>query len=103
MHRPPSVRFLLANASHARWVERRDHGFVTLSETGPRHIHQPAHPRGAVYESVGGGRHSAGQTDEAGRRRADFAQELACEINRQAADGSFERLAVVAPARLASG
>src|SRR5689334_16338638 len=100
MHRPPAVRFLIANAGHARWVQRGENGFKTLGEIRPTRTRQAIHSRVTVHESAGVGRHGAGEVDTAARRREDFAEELATEINRQAATDAFQRLALVAPARL---
>lgn len=99
MRRASPVRFLIANAGHARWVRRGEHGFQTLGEILPRRIHHPSHPQVTVHESATSGRHAAGDTDEASRRRIEFAAEIADEINQHAREGAFERLAVVAPAR----
>lgn len=100
MHRPPATRFLIANAGHARWVQRGEHGFATLSEIRPIRTHQPISGRATVHEPAGVGRHGAGEVDLAERRREDFADELAAEINREAATDAFQRLALVAPVRL---
>ena len=90
------TRVVLANGGHAKWLEREDHHFVTIAE-----IHaekpSPGHPGGTVHQSGAPVRHGAGEQDLAAKGREQFGGEIAKRLNRQSADGEFQRLAIVAP------
>ncbi len=100
MHAPPKVRFVIANGEHARCVERGEHGFVTLHEMTAGDPYVPTHSKGGVHESASAGRSSAGDVDVHARRREDFAREVADHVNAEVAAHKFQRLALVAPARM---
>lgn len=95
------TRFVLANGGHAKWLEREDHHFVTIDEI-EAHARPSPHPTATVHESHGPGRHGAGERDLAHQARSDFGSEIARRLNRQAAQGEFQRLALVAPAEVLS-
>lgn len=102
MPKPYKIQFVIADGARARWVTRSDHAddFVTDSEikVEPR---AAGHPEGVVFEGVAGRRFGVQERDDAARLHHErFAQDIADLINSQAAAQAFDRLAVVAPARL---
>ena len=100
MHAPSKVRFVIANGDHARCVERGEHGFVTLHEMSASEHYSPSHERGMVHESASPARSGAGEIDVHARRREDFAHQLAEHLNGEARAHKFDRLGIVAPARM---
>lgn len=100
MHAQPKIHFVIANGDHARCVERGEHGFITLHEMSASEHYAPDHPRRVVQESATSARHGGNEVDVQGRRREDFARELAEHLSNEAKAGKFERLALVAPARM---
>jgi protein required for attachment to host cells len=102
MHAPPKVRFLIANAQTARIIEPAERGFITLEEIDAKSHHRAKHQRATVHQCGGFSQHGAGETDEHARKRENFAEDLAGRINTSEAAGEFERLALVAPARMLS-
>lgn len=100
MHAPPKTHFIIANGEHARCVERSERGFVTLHEITAGHHHHPAGAKRVVHQSATPQRHGADEEDVAARRREDFGRELAGHLNAEVAAGRYDRLAIVAPARM---
>jgi protein required for attachment to host cells len=104
MPKPLRTRFVIADGARARWVDRSDRAddFVTSKEMAARPGHAEG-PQGVVFASAGGPRFSVEERDSAARaHRLAFAQEVANAINAEANERGFERLAVVAPARVLS-
>lgn len=95
MSSPLQTQFVIADAGHARWVERSrvGEGFVTTMELTASH-RGPARAERATFEG--------GPADVADKREGDFAKALADEINARAASNRCERLALVAPASFLS-
>ena len=101
MIRHLKTRFVLANGGHAKWLERDDRHFVQIDEIAADP--KPAsHPLTTVHESHGPGRHGAGEKDLTHQARAAFGGEIARRLNREAAQGQFQRLAIVAPPEMLS-
>jgi protein required for attachment to host cells len=95
MHRAPKTRFLIASGAQARWVEHLPDlpDLVTVGQIAPTGVHHHTHgPAHVSSESADRG--------EAARHLEDFARQIAEAVNRQARNGEFERLALVAPPRL---
>ena len=104
MIKPLRTQFVIADAAHARWVKHSEKAddFVTVdvlkAEDRPH-----GSPQGVVFEGSSGRRFTVEEADEARRAHHDaFAVLVAERINLEAAQGGFERLAVVAPARTLS-
>lgn len=98
------IQFVVADGARARWVQRSKNAddFVTLKETKAER-RAAGHPQGVVFEGVSGRRFTVEESQGAVRQhREAFAREVADTINADAAQGSFERLAIVAPARTLS-
>jgi protein required for attachment to host cells len=98
------IQFVIADGARARWVRRSENAddFVTSKETKaePR---ATGHPEGVVFEGTMGRRFTVEESQGAARQhREAFAREVADTINAEAAEGAFERLAIVAPARTLS-
>ncbi|MFI4935898.1 MAG: host attachment protein [Caulobacterales bacterium] len=102
MPKSPKTRFLIASGARARWVEHMPDlpDPVTIGELKPRFSHQPKGPVQVSFESASRMRNGPERSGEAARRLADFAAQIADEVNREEAAGEFERLALVAPPRL---
>jgi len=95
------IQFVIADGARARWVRRSENAddFVTTKETKaePR---ARGHPEGVVFEGVAGRSFTVEESLGAVRQHHEaFAREVAETINAEAAQGAFERLAIVAPAR----
>jgi protein required for attachment to host cells len=104
MTKPLRTQFVIADGGRARWVSRSAEAdvFVTSKQLAaePR---PEGGPQGVVFESSAGQRFSVEERDSAVRaHRMHFAQTVADEINTEAARQAFDRLAVVAPARVLS-
>ena len=96
------TQFVIADGVRARWVKRSDHAddFVTERqiEAEPR---PSGNSQGAAVEGYTGHPFSMGEHFHAERHlREQFAHEVAEEINTQASKKTFDRLAVIAPARV---
>lgn len=93
------TRVVLANSTHARWVERTGAGFADTAEFSaePSTGH---HQMATVYESAAPMRHGAGAVDLKARSREKFAAEIAHRLNSEASKGDFEQLALVAPPKM---
>jgi hypothetical protein len=103
MPRGEKVRIVLASGARARWVERvRDEkDLITLGEIEPSFAPHHKGPAFVSFESAAPGmRHGVGERGEARRRREEFAAQIAETLNRQDADDEYQRLVLVAPARL---
>lgn len=100
MIKPLRTLVVIADGEHARWVEQspRGAGFVTISDRrAPGR--SAGHPVGVVVE--GSSRSTTGDPSLAGRKQHEaFGREIADALNSEAAAGEFERLALVAPARM---
>jgi len=104
MLKPLRTRFVIADGGRARWVTRSPDAddFVTTRELSaePR---TRGEPQGVAFESATHGRFNIEERDSAVRaHRARFAQSVADAINVEAEARAFERLAVIAPARVLS-
>jgi protein required for attachment to host cells len=102
MPRSLKTQFIIADAAHARWVCRSGHAhdFVTTKEVHAEAKAKPT-PSGVAFESSASQRFNIEPRDEAVRAHKNrFAHEIADAINAEAANGHFDRLAVVAPARV---
>ena len=95
-------QFLIADGSRARWVSRPEdgHGFVTTLEQLNEHRKRSQPPRGQVFEGVHRRAFTVEQLDEAVKRRAAFAADLAKAIEQQIERHDTHRFVVVAPARM---
>lgn len=100
MHNPPKVHFVIANGEHARCVERGETDFQTVHEMKAHGHHHAKSQTATVHQSGSSVQHAAGEADIKGRRKADFARDLAEHINAEVAAKSYQRLALVAPARI---
>lgn len=101
MIKPLRALVVIADGEHARWVEPSDHGsgFVTVSRRHAHGHHAAGHPVGVVVE--GAARSTTGDRDLASRKHHEaFGREIAETLNQEAAAGKFQRLALVAPARM---
>lgn len=98
----PALRtdFLLADNAHARWVRRSDaaNAFATVREMHVEPATQ-AHPQGVAFESGGGRFNIEEKRGAVDKHRYRFAEVLAEAINAKAAEGTLDRLCLVAPAR----
>jgi hypothetical protein len=96
------TRFFIANSAKARWVEHQTGQVdpVTVGELEVTVTHRPHGPPYTAFESAGPARRGHGDRDTAELRTDDAGRQLAEEIDRQASAGAFERLGLVAPARL---
>ena len=102
MPRPLKTQFVIADGARARWVTQADRvdDFVTQSEIQAE-ARAKGHPQGAVFEGSTGRRFSVEEGRGAvSHHRELFAQQIADLLNRQAEARAFERLALIAPARL---
>lgn len=100
MSHPPKTQFLIADGARARWIVRRASDFVTLREQAAR-PRRREHPQGVVFSSAAGQRFNIEARDDSARRdKARFAEEIAAAINAHDAAGGFDRLVIVAPARV---
>jgi protein required for attachment to host cells len=100
--KPLRTRFVIADGSRARWVSRSERAddFVTMKELKAASI-AAGEPEGVVFEGGSGQRFNVEEKSDAVRmRHLRFAQEVADAINAEAAEREFDRLAVVAPARV---
>lgn len=100
MPHPLNTQFIVADGARARWIVRRAHDFVTQREqaAGPK---RHTHPQGVVFASASGQRFNVEARDGAVRsEKAKFAEEVAAAINQGDVAGDFERLVIVAPARV---
>ena len=98
------IQFVIADGARARWIRRSEDAddFVTSKETKAK-SGSVAHPEGVVFEGTMGRRSIVEKSQgAAGEHREAFAREVADIINSEAAQGAFERLAIVAPARTLS-
>lgn len=102
MPHPLKTQFLVADGARARWIVRRADDFVTLREQTAQ-PQRRRHPQGVVFASAAGQRFNVEARDDAMRRdKARFAEEIATAINDHDAAGDFDRLVIVAPARVLS-
>jgi protein required for attachment to host cells len=101
--------YLLADGASARLVKHREQetGFVTVREFDGRsrlavvRAEQRDEAAGRSYESATSARHGVGREDGAYRRAKEaFAAEAAQALDRMIADGDWEGVVLVAPARL---
>lgn len=104
MPKPLRTQFVIADGGRARWVRRSPDAddFVTTRELQSA---APSHgpPQGVVFASAGGPRSTVQEKrSQAQERRLHFSGVIADELNAQAAAHAFERLAIVAPARVLS-
>jgi len=102
MSHPPRIQFVVADGQRARWVSRRGDDFATATEQAAEPA-APRHPQGVVFEARSGQRFSVEERNAAVRQRKErFAEDLAARINDAAAREAYERLVLVAPARMLS-
>lgn len=104
MTKPLRTRFVIADGSRARWVKRSDvaDDFTTTKELAAEPRVEGQH-QGVVFEGVAGRRFGVQQRQSAVQaHRLQFAHQVADAINAEAEADAFERLAVVAPARVLS-
>jgi protein required for attachment to host cells len=104
MPKPLRTRFVIADGARARWVRRSEAAddFTTMKQMEAEPA-QTGGPQGVVFEGSTGQRFSVEERDSAARQhRLRFAQDVADTINVEAARGEFDRLALVAPARVLS-
>ena len=97
----PRIQFVVADGARARWVRRSETAddFVTINESKAE-PKDGGEPQGVVFTGTSGRRANVAERQGAVREhREAFAREVADEINTRAAEGAFERLAIVAPAR----
>lgn len=96
MNGRPRTRFVVAEPSRARWVQRTEHDFQTVGEL--RAAEQPGARSYAVLQAPGGAEPQDEDAAAASRRHGDaFARQVAEMINCEAASRVFDRLALVAP------
>jgi protein required for attachment to host cells len=100
--------FLLADGAHARFVEQTPEtgAYVTVrSMDGSERIEtlraeQRDEAPGRTHESFGYGSHAVGREDAYRRAKAAFAADVAKTLNHMLAQGDFDGVVLVAPARL---
>jgi protein required for attachment to host cells len=103
MHKTPRTHYLIADGARARMVTRKpgEQDLSTLTEIAAEREHAHAREGGAVFQRMGPGRSTPGEGSEViNRKRADFAGELAAMLGKEADKGAFDRLVLVAPARM---
>ena len=103
MTKPLKTHFLIADGAHARWVERSHDAaddFVTIKELKAEPHYRMA-PTGVSFDSSSGRPSNIEpRTSVASHERDKFAAEVAEAINLKAADATYDRLSIVAPARV---
>jgi protein required for attachment to host cells len=102
MTKPLKTHFVLADGAHARWVERSHDAddFVTIRELKGE-AHYRGAPTGVSFDSHSGRPSNIEpRTSQASHERDRFAAEVAEAINAQAVDATYDRLSIVAPARV---
>lgn len=100
--------YVIADGGRARFVERREENgaFDTVREFVSPDLHRPSHELGT--ERPGRAHESASTTRHALQPRVDphttekhaFAAQIGNELNQAGARGEFERLVLIAPARV---
>lgn len=100
--------YVIADGGRAKFVERREESttFVTVREFVSPDLHRPSHELGA--ERPGRTHESASATRHAIQPKADphvtgkrvFAAQIGDELNQANVRGEFERLVLIAPARV---
>ena len=95
----PKTTIVLANSSHARWVEPTRTGFSAEAEYAAEVSHQHR-SRAAIFESASPMRHSAGETDFHAKDRDRFAAEIAERLNAEQRRGELQQLVLVAPPKM---
>lgn len=101
MLKQPALAFLVADRGRAQLLLRHSDGrYDVLAEfEAPPRFRPRRDTRVRVYASVGTARSTTGDATSSADRRA-FAAELAAGLERALARGAFERLVLVAPARM---
>lgn len=102
MVRPLRTEFVIADGARARWVRRAAEAddFRTVRELLAERP-EPARPQGVAFEgSTGRPANIEPSHDVVEKRRTGFAEEVAAAVNAEVARDGFERLAIVAPARM---
>ncbi len=103
MTKPLRTLFVIADGMRARWVKRSDvaDDFATFKEIKAEPVSAGRRPDGGVFERSADGSSGAGELNAPVRRHnAQFAAEIAEVLNGESASGVFDRLALVAPARM---
>ena len=103
MTKPLRTQFVIADGGRARWVTRHEgaHDFITVKELKAGRVVLSRGQSGVVQDGSTG--RPSGLKERGALAKAQgamFAAELADQINAEAARDAFERLALVAPARM---
>jgi protein required for attachment to host cells len=102
MTRPLRTHFVIADGAHARWVERAHDAddFVTIRVLNAEAHHRHP-PTGVSFDSASGRPSNIEPRMSATDHERDrFAAQVAEAINLQAVDAAYDRLSIVAPARV---
>ena len=103
MTKPLKTQFVIADGSRARWVHRTEaNDFVTERELNAGHGGHKSGGSVSVHAPSGHTFRVDQRTSAAREVRVRFAHEVADAISAQAAQGAFDRLALVAPPRILS-
>jgi protein required for attachment to host cells len=103
MTNPLRTQFVIADGGRARWVNRSEvaDDFVTRKQLAAESVHGGG-PQGMVFEDSAGFGVEERRDSAVRAHHMGFAQTVAEEINAEAEKQAFERLALVAPARVLS-
>jgi len=105
MTKPLKTQFVIADGGRARWVRRSDQAddFVTVKELKADKVVLAGGAPGAVFESSTSRSSGLGEPGKLAKEQgAIFAAELAEALNAEASRDAYDRLALVAPARILS-
>lgn len=103
MSKPLRTQFVIADGGRARWVTRHEgaHDFVTVRELKADKVVLAGGAPGVVFEGSGSRRAGLGEPGKLAKAQgAMFAAELAEALNAEASRDAYDRLAIVAPARI---
>lgn len=100
--------YVIADGGRARFVERQEEksAFDTVREFVSSDLHHSSHQLGTerpgrTHESAGVARHAIQpRTDPHAAEKHTFATQIGNELNQAGARGEFERLVLIAPARV---
>jgi len=105
MTKPLRTQFVIADGGRARWVTRSERAddFVTVRELKADKVEFAGRAPGAVFESSTSRSSGLGEPGKLAKEQgAVFAAEVAEALNADAERDAYDRLALVAPARILS-
>ncbi len=105
MTKPLRTQFVIADGGRARWVTRHEgaHDFVTIKELKADHVVLSRGQSGVVQDGATGRPSGLKERGAAAKaKNAIFAAELAEALNAEASRDAYDRLSLVAPARILS-